>query len=137
VVIFAMDVTGNSASYRDKLGSGGHGQEPSFGDDDFQHLVQRDTALAFQDAIGRIEGKDLIESGGINGCAGQGSVSVAAAVAPGDEGACLGDELPDILQLAKIAFITLHNRVIAPVGDFLFHVDLILSINITWNELSP
>ncbi len=71
VVVLSMNIAADSAAHGNEFGTGCNGQEPSFGHDHFEDLVQREAALAFGQSTLRIEGEYLIVPDGIDGFTGE------------------------------------------------------------------
>ena len=62
VVVLAVDVIGDGAADGDKFCARGDGQEPAPGDGEVQYLGQGDAGLAAQQAVGRIEGDEAVQT---------------------------------------------------------------------------
>ena len=62
VMILAMNVVGNGATYRHKAGAGRDREEPAHGYDQCQNICQEDTRFTAQDASRTIKGKRPVET---------------------------------------------------------------------------
>src|ERR1700712_37541 len=121
MMVFSMYVAGHPTADSNEFGSGRHRQKPAFGNDDVQDLIERKTTLTFENAVFRIERKDLVEFKGRNGPLRKRRVAVATAIAARYESSFFCDQPAQLVREREAGLVALHYRVVAPVGDLFFH----------------
>src|SRR5436305_2036536 len=82
MMIFSVNIAGYGTSNRNEFCAWRHRQKPTCGNNNFQHLVERDSALAFKHAVLGIEGKDIIIFQGGDCYIGKRRISITSSISP-------------------------------------------------------
>ena len=80
-MVLSVNIRGHCTTHRNEFGARRNRQEPAFGNNHFQHLVEGDTTLAFEDPIHSIKRKDLVVLKSRNCVIGKRCIAIAATIA--------------------------------------------------------